>query len=77
MVTNLREGNKNKCEQYWPESGSGTFGPFMVTLTEYQVFSDYCTRTMQVAVSSTVFTLTLASYYNFVCSLKAELQGSP
>ena len=51
MVTNLKEGNKKKCEQYWPDSGSTTFGPFVVTLTEYQVFADYCIRTLQVNVS--------------------------
>ena len=51
MVTNLKEGRKKKCEQYWPESGSTTFGPFKVTLTEHQVFADYCIRTLQVTVS--------------------------
>ena len=52
MVTNLKEGSKKKCEQYWPDSGSKEFGPFKVTLTEQQVFADYTTRTMQVTVSS-------------------------
>ena len=51
MVTNLKEGSKKKCEQYWPASGSKEFGPFKVTLTEQQVFADYTTRTMQVTVS--------------------------
>ena len=51
MVTNLKEGNKSKCEQYWPDSGTKNFGPFKVTLTEHQVFADYCIRTMQVTVS--------------------------
>ena len=41
MVTNLKEGTKKKCEQYWPNSGSKEFGPFKVTLTEQQVFADY------------------------------------
>ena len=52
MVTNLKEGNKKKCEQYWPETGSSTYGPFKVTLTEQQTFADYVVRTMQVSVSS-------------------------
>ena len=50
MVTNLSEGNKKKCEQYWPETGSTTYGPFKVTLTEQEVFTDYTVRTMQVNV---------------------------
>ncbi len=51
MVTNLKEGNKKKCEQYWPDSGSSSYGPFKVTLTEQLVFPDYTMRTMQVTVS--------------------------
>ena len=55
MVTNLKEGNKKKCEQYWPESESDTFGPFTVTLIEQQIFGDYCIRSLQVTVSYTTF----------------------
>ena len=51
MVTNLKEGNKRKCEQYWPDSGSTTYGPFKVALMEQQVLVDYCVRTLQVTVS--------------------------
>ena len=51
MVTNLEEGSKKKCEQYWPETGSANYGPFKVTITENQRFADYCIRTLQVAVS--------------------------
>ena len=50
MVTNLKEGNKKKCEQYWPDSGSTTFGPFKVTLTEQQVFADYAIRMLLLTV---------------------------
>ena len=52
MVTNLKESNKKKCEQYWPESGSTSFGPFKITLTEQQVFPDYTIRTLQLTVSA-------------------------
>ena len=51
MVTNLSEGNKNKCEQYWPDSGSTSFGPFVVSLMDQQIFADYSIRTMKVNVS--------------------------
>ena len=42
MVTNLKEGSKTKCEQYWPESCKEptTFGPFNVTLVGEQVLPD-------------------------------------
>ena len=39
MVTNLKEGTKNKCEQYWPDgrAESEEYGPFTVTLVDEQV----------------------------------------
>ena len=36
MVTNLREGTKTKCHQYWPETGTQSFGPFKVTIIYHQ-----------------------------------------
>jgi protein tyrosine phosphatase len=53
MVTNLKEGHQKikKCERYWPVTGSSSYGPFKVTLTEQQVFPDYTIRSMQVTVS--------------------------
>ena len=50
MVTNVVEGGHDKCEQYWPVSGSQQYGPFRLTLTEQQVFADYIIRTMQLEV---------------------------
>ena len=50
MLTNLEEGNKIKCEQYWPESGKKSFGPFTVTITDQQVLADYTIRTLKVTV---------------------------
>ena len=51
MVTNLKEGKKIKCQQYWPESGSTQrYGPFKVTLTDQQVYTDYTIRTLQLEV---------------------------
>lgn len=51
MLTNLREGNKTKCEQYWPESGSKMFGPFTVAITKQQIFADYTIRILKASVS--------------------------
>ena len=54
MVTNLKEGSRVKCEQYWPELGTQEYGPFKVTLTDQQVFADYTIRQLFVSVSFVV-----------------------
>ena len=38
MVTNVKEGKTKKCEQYWPDEvgNSQSYGPFNVTVVEYQ-----------------------------------------
>ena len=53
MVTNLKEGTKSKCEQYWPHSTAENdhFGPFTVTLTNEQVHPDFVIRQFNVKVS--------------------------
>ena len=51
MVTNLKEENKSKCHQYWPEKGSEKYGPFIITNMEEQVYTDYIIRLLQVEVS--------------------------
>ena len=53
MVTNVKEGNRIKCQQYWPDSGKKEFGPFQVTISDQQVFADYTIRTLSVSVSHT------------------------
>ena len=65
MVTNIKEGNKVKCQQYWPDSGSKHFGHFKVTLVEYQVFADYVIRTLQVTVRHTIITYTYKLIWSF------------
>ena len=67
MVTNIKEGNKVKCEQYWPDSGSKNYGPFKVTLEEYQMFADYVIRTLQVNVRKATH---IDSFCSHVCSLE-------
>ena len=53
MVTNLKEGTKNKCELYWPNSlmEHEEFGPFTVLLQSTQTFSDFAIRQLCVTVS--------------------------
>ena len=51
MLTSLKEDNKRKCNQYWPDGGSINYGPFKILLTEKQVFPDYCVRTFILNVS--------------------------
>ena len=53
MVTNVMEGNRIKCQQYWPESGKQQFGPFQVIITDQQIFADYTIRTLSVSVNLT------------------------
>ena len=53
MITNLKEGGKPKCQQYWPDSGTESFGPFQVTTSEQQVLADYTIRKLTVKVCET------------------------
>ena len=50
MITNLVEGTKIKCQQYWPEGGAQEFGPFLVTITDQQILADYAVRRLLVQV---------------------------
>ena len=77
MVTNLKEDKKNKCQQYWPESGSTQiYGPFQVTLADEQVYTDYTIRTLQLAVRRTSFIdhTQLSHYMNSSLTTKYILQ---
>ena len=51
MVTNLMEGARNKCHQYWPDSDTVYYGPFKVTLIDKQLLTDYTIRELQLIVS--------------------------
>ena len=51
MVTNIKESNRTKCHQYWPDSGKAEYGPFQVTITDQQIFADYTIRTLSVSVN--------------------------
>ena len=51
MVTNIKEGYKIKCQQYWPESGHQKYGPFTVATIENKELSNYAIRVFEVSVS--------------------------
>lgn len=56
MMTNLWEGGRSKCDQYWPsmsKEGTGEsreYGPFTVTLEDETTYPDYIIRTMKIQV---------------------------
>ena len=50
MITNLVEGAKSKCQQYWPDTGVQSYGPFLVTITDQQILADYTIRSLLVQV---------------------------
>ncbi|XP_065904304.1 receptor-type tyrosine-protein phosphatase delta-like isoform X2 [Dysidea avara] len=55
MLTRTMEGNKPKCEKYWPNNVGDTINPkpsLTVKLTQLQLFADYEIRTLQVQATS-------------------------
>jgi len=57
MLTKTMEGNKPKCERYWPKNVGDTINPkpsLAVKLTQLQLFADYEIRTLQVQPVSPV-----------------------
>ena len=50
MVTNIKEGKKTKCQQYWPEDEYEEYGPFRITLSDQQMFANFTIRLLQVEV---------------------------
>ena len=50
MITNLEEGEKTKCQCYWPDSGSCSFGPFKISISGEQILADYTIRKLEVQV---------------------------
>ena len=51
MLTNLTEGHRVRCQQYWPTTGSQTYGPFSVYLDKEDKLADYIIRRFTVFVS--------------------------
>ena len=54
MLANVVEGGYVKCHKYWPEAGTLSFGPFIVTITGQQILADYTTREFSVQVLYTL-----------------------
>ena len=50
MITNLEDRGKPKCQQYWPDSGTESFGPFQVSITEQVTLAHYTIRKLTVQV---------------------------
>lgn len=46
MVTNLKEGGRIKCHQYWPLEGAKVYGDIQVRLTQTVQLSDFTIRTL-------------------------------
>ncbi|XP_063687433.1 receptor-type tyrosine-protein phosphatase S-like isoform X2 [Bolinopsis microptera] len=51
MVTNLVELARVKCHQYYPESGSLTFGPVTITLLESIPLADFTIRSLKLEMA--------------------------
>ncbi len=75
MVTNLFEGGKSKCEQYWPskEEKEKEYGPFTIKLREEIVHPEYTLRTMEIKVLLILIheykqnKLRIKAFYSTVC----------
>ena len=52
MLTDLKEKKKVKCHKYWSDSGTRSFGPFKVTITEQQRLVDYTSRNLVLEVQT-------------------------
>ena len=52
MVTNLCEGGRSKCEQYWPssEEKEKKYGPFTVKMRSETKYPEYTMRNMEIKV---------------------------
>ena len=51
MITNINEGGRMKCTQYWPDADTTDYGPFRVFLSGESVYGNFTIRTFHVNVS--------------------------
>ena len=54
MVTNLWEGGRSKCEQYWPssEEREKEYEPFTVKIRSETKYPEYTMRKMEIKVKA-------------------------
>ena len=74
MLANVVEGGYVKCHKYWPETGTQSFGPFIVTITAQQILADYTTREFSVQVY-TLHTPNQKNITMIIC-ISQQLTGS-
>merc|ERR1711884_758148 len=48
MITHLFENGKPKCDLYWPDAGSETYGDMCVSLLREDILASYTLRTFSV-----------------------------
>ncbi|XP_062610487.1 uncharacterized protein LOC134272254 [Saccostrea cucullata] len=64
MLTNLIEGPKVKCHQYWPDEGKDLeINPFSVTLVEEKVYAYFVQRKMTVRKKKVTGSRTVVQYH--------------
>ena len=52
MLTRLEERARIKCDQYWPDSGTATYGDLTVTTVREDVLAFYTLRTFTLELLS-------------------------
>nr|XP_022310747.1 receptor-type tyrosine-protein phosphatase epsilon-like isoform X2 [Crassostrea virginica] len=64
MLTNLREGIKNKCAQYWPEGDKTiTFGTLTLHLEEEKTYAHYIIRRIKMSHKKLIVIRTVTQYH--------------
>ena len=65
MLTNLKEGDRVKCQRYWPESGTTTYHNIRVELETSNEYSFFIERQFTISCHNKVRTLTQIQYINW------------
>lgn len=66
MLCNIVESHRVKCQQYWPEVGSKTYGAVFVRKISEQKLVDYVIRKFEVKYPPCIALLSLG--YTISCS---------